>query len=54
MAGKATNQQKRFAQAARESQLPHQYTWAFHDSNEIGPVMLAQIAKRTGLKLEDI
>jgi predicted RNA binding protein YcfA (HicA-like mRNA interferase family) len=33
---------------------PYQYTWAFHDSDEIGPVMLAKIAKRTGLKPEDL
>jgi len=30
------------------------FTWAFHDSEEIGPKMLARIAKRTGLKPEDI
>ncbi|HUD22105.1 MAG TPA: type II toxin-antitoxin system HicA family toxin [Acidobacteriaceae bacterium] len=30
------------------------YTWAFHDSVEIGPVMLAHIAKKTGLKPEDL
>ena len=30
------------------------YTWAFHDSVEIGPVMLARIAKKTGLKPEDL
>jgi predicted RNA binding protein YcfA (HicA-like mRNA interferase family) len=28
--------------------------FAFHDDEEIGPVMLARIAKRTGLKPEDI
>jgi predicted RNA binding protein YcfA (HicA-like mRNA interferase family) len=33
---------------------PHEYTWAFHDGDEIGPAMLAKIAKRTGLKPEDI
>jgi hypothetical protein len=31
-----------------------EYTWAFHDSVEIGPKMLARIAKHTGLKPEDI
>jgi len=36
------------------SNYPYEYTWAFHDSDEIGPVMLAKIAKRTGLKPEDI
>jgi len=30
------------------------YTWAFHDSVEIGPAMLARIAKKTGLKPEDL
>lgn len=29
-------------------------TFAFHDDEEIGPVMLARIAKRTGLKPEDL
>jgi len=33
---------------------PYEFTWAFHDSDEIGPRMLAKIAKRTGLKPEDI
>jgi predicted RNA binding protein YcfA (HicA-like mRNA interferase family) len=39
-------------------QLEHpklgEYTWAFHDSLEIGPKMLARIAKHTGLKPEDL
>jgi len=26
-----------------------EYTWAFRDSEEIGPKMLARIAKKTGL-----
>jgi hypothetical protein len=29
-------------------------TWAFHDGDEIGPVMLARIAKKTGLKPDDL
>jgi predicted RNA binding protein YcfA (HicA-like mRNA interferase family) len=33
---------------------PYEYTWAFHDRDEIGPKMLARIAKRTGLKPEDL
>jgi predicted RNA binding protein YcfA (HicA-like mRNA interferase family) len=33
---------------------PYEYTWAFHDGDEIGPAMLSKIAKRTGLKPEDI
>jgi predicted RNA binding protein YcfA (HicA-like mRNA interferase family) len=28
--------------------------FAFHDSEEIGPRMLARIAKRSGLKLDDL
>jgi len=28
--------------------------FAFHDDEEIGPKMLARIAKRTGLKREDL
>ncbi len=28
--------------------------FAFHPAEEIGPVMLGQIAKRTGLKPEDL
>ena len=30
------------------------YTFAFHDGDEIGPRMLARIAKKTGLKPEDL
>jgi predicted RNA binding protein YcfA (HicA-like mRNA interferase family) len=30
------------------------FTWAFHDADEIGPRMLARIAKQTGLKPEDL
>lgn len=30
------------------------YTWAFRDSEEIGPKMLARIAKHTGLSPEDL
>ena len=30
------------------------FTFAFHDSEEIGPRMLARIAKRTGLRPEDL
>jgi predicted RNA binding protein YcfA (HicA-like mRNA interferase family) len=30
------------------------YTWAFHDNDEIGPVMLARIAKKAGLKPSDL
>lgn len=30
------------------------YTFAFHDGDEVGPKMLARIAKRTGLQPEDL
>ena len=30
------------------------YVWAFHDREEIGPAMLARIAKHTGLRPEDL
>ncbi len=30
------------------------YVWAFHDREELGPKMLARVAKHTGLKPEDL
>jgi predicted RNA binding protein YcfA (HicA-like mRNA interferase family) len=30
------------------------FVFAFHDVEEIGPRMLARIAKRTGLQLQDL
>ena len=30
------------------------YVWAFHDDEEIGPRMLARIAKKTGLEPADL
>ena len=30
------------------------FVWAFHDRDEIGPKMLARIARRTGLQPEDL
>jgi predicted RNA binding protein YcfA (HicA-like mRNA interferase family) len=30
------------------------YTWAFHEGEELGPRMLARIAKHTGLKPDDL
>ena len=30
------------------------YVFAFHDGDEIGPVMLAKIAKKTGLAPRDL
>jgi predicted RNA binding protein YcfA (HicA-like mRNA interferase family) len=45
--------------AGSHTQLRHpkfadSFTWAFHDSVEIGPAMLARIAKKTGLKPGDL
>jgi hypothetical protein len=31
-----------------------EYTWAFPESEEIEPVMLSRIAKKTGLRKEDL
>lgn len=30
------------------------FVWAFHERDEIGPRMLARIAKRSGLRPEDL
>lgn len=30
------------------------YVWAFHDGTGVGPVMLARIAKKTGLTPQDL
>jgi predicted RNA binding protein YcfA (HicA-like mRNA interferase family) len=30
------------------------YIWAFHDGDELGPKMLARIAKHTGLTPQDL
>ena len=30
------------------------YTFVFHDDDEVGPELLAQIAKKTGLQPEDL
>lgn len=32
----------------------HDFVFAFHDGDEIGPKMLARIAKHTGLKPTDL
>jgi len=31
-----------------------QYRFAYHDKEELGPVILAEIAKRTGLRPENL
>jgi predicted RNA binding protein YcfA (HicA-like mRNA interferase family) len=30
------------------------YVWSFHEREEIGPVMLARISRKTGLEPEDL
>jgi predicted RNA binding protein YcfA (HicA-like mRNA interferase family) len=30
------------------------FVWAFHEGEELGPRMLARVAKRTGLRPEDV
>jgi len=46
------------SQRGSHMQLVHpdcgEYTFAFHETDEIGPVMLARIGKKTGLKPEDL
>ena len=46
------------SQRGSHIQLVHpdrgEYTFAFHEADEIGPVMLSRIGKRTGLKPEDL
>jgi predicted RNA binding protein YcfA (HicA-like mRNA interferase family) len=37
----------------KEGKFPD-YVWAFHDGEELGPKMLARIAKHTGLKPQDV
>jgi predicted RNA binding protein YcfA (HicA-like mRNA interferase family) len=37
----------------RDSKFPD-YIWAFHEKDEIGPRMLARIAKHTGLMPNDL
>jgi predicted RNA binding protein YcfA (HicA-like mRNA interferase family) len=36
------------------SSYPYEFTWAFHEGEEIGPKMLSKIGKQTGLKPEDL
>jgi predicted RNA binding protein YcfA (HicA-like mRNA interferase family) len=53
------SEKKRISKSGSHKQLehpdyPYEFTWAFHDSEEIGPKMLARIAKQTGLKPEDL
>ena len=38
----------------RHPDFPNPYTWAVHDGDEIGPVMLSRMAKQTGLRPDDL
>jgi len=44
----------RIALCAAESWFLPDYVFAFHDGDEIGPRMLARIAKHTGLTPDDL
>jgi predicted RNA binding protein YcfA (HicA-like mRNA interferase family) len=53
------SEKPRIRKSGSHKQLQHpddsnEFTWAFHDGDEIGPRMPARIAKLTGLKPEDI
>jgi predicted RNA binding protein YcfA (HicA-like mRNA interferase family) len=38
----------------RHSNHTYSYIWAFHDAEELGPKILARIAKKTGLTPDDL
>lgn len=51
--------EKSVSKSGSHIQLQHpgfnyEFTWAFHESVEIGPKMLARIAKKTGLTPQDL
>lgn len=49
---KVTEQEGSHRRLERDGWEP--YTFAFHARQEVGPVMLAKIAKRTGLRPDDL
>ncbi len=49
MEGRTSGSHRQLVRAPGE-----RFVWAFHDGEEIGPRMLARIAKATGLKPEDL
>jgi predicted RNA binding protein YcfA (HicA-like mRNA interferase family) len=49
MEGRTSGSHRQLTRAPGE-----RFVWAFHDGEEIGPRMLARIAKATGLKPEDL
>ena len=51
--GWAIKRQRGSHRILTKSQFPD-YTFSFHDREEIGPRMLARIAKHTGLSSEDL
>jgi predicted RNA binding protein YcfA (HicA-like mRNA interferase family) len=58
-ANRRWHEKSRISKAGSHRQLQnanfdYEFTWAFHDGDEIGPKMLAKIAKRTGLKPKDL
>jgi predicted RNA binding protein YcfA (HicA-like mRNA interferase family) len=44
---------KGFSRRLKRAGWPN-YTFAFHDHEEVGPGLLSQIAKKTGLQPEDL
>jgi predicted RNA binding protein YcfA (HicA-like mRNA interferase family) len=38
----------------KHADFPEPYTWSFEDGEELGPRILARIAKKTGLKPSDL
>jgi predicted RNA binding protein YcfA (HicA-like mRNA interferase family) len=49
-----TEKRRRGSHATLERPGWPDYTWAFHDADEIGPKMLSRIAKGTGLRPQDL
>ena len=52
-AGWSVKRQASSHKTLRKSGYPD-YVFAFHDGDEIGPKMLARVAKHTGLKPNDL
>jgi hypothetical protein len=47
-------QDPRAVRSATSHRLAGNYTFAFHNNEEVGPSLLSQIAKKTGLRPEDL
>ena len=52
--GVATQEAGGLASEARSSGLAKNFTFCFHDSEEVGRAALAKIGKETGLRPEDL